>query len=201
MRDFLTFPALTAAALALATITMTACVPMTPASLPDGTLSQRPEDYPPPDGYNPSVRHVLRGAPGDLIMTAQYEVNRFFFHGQPVELGPGTYTSAGTFWLFIVERVPGSCVVREGTLFRFHGAVDPMATFLFPVPIRASGQARASGDRAARLAYNNALVGWFDREVASRDSASYVNLTGAEIIDIFGYAECPTRSGPVVPIV
>lgn len=142
------------------------------------------EHYPRPEA------RVFNGAPGapNMIPVAE-EINAHHYHQVPVRLGSGTYSSAGTMWLFVVETVPGSCLERD-TVFRFHGSVNSAASFFLPVTIRTSGQARYDGDNTMAQAYNPPLASWYWSEVASRDAVSYVSLSGSTLIDVYGYTEC-----------
>lgn len=143
-----------------------------------------------PQHYDRPEPMVMNGAPGapNMIPVAQ-RINAYHYHQVPVRLASGTYSSAGTMWLFIVETVPGSCIERD-TLFRFHGSTDTVVSFFLPIPVRTSGELRRPADNTMAQAYNPALERWYWYEVASRDSTSYIILSGATLIDIFQYEEC-----------
>lgn len=140
--------------------------------------------------YERPAPRTFHGAPGSAAyVEVMREINAYYFHGVPVRLEAGTYTSAGTMWLFVVEHVPGSCISRD-TTWRLHGVVDPALTFFSPVPVRATGEARRIGDHAIGEAYNPSLRADFEQNVASSDSGQFHTRTGATMIDVHGYREC-----------
>jgi len=134
---------------------------------------------------------VINGRGGGGIAQGREYINRMmaraYAEGRQVRLS-GRFTSAGTFALFLVENVPGSCL-EPTAIFEFHRAVAVISALtVVPVPLTGSEGAEANANIAET--YNPDLSRWFlDGIKTGRITAWFTNLTGAQL-GAFGYNVC-----------
>jgi len=134
---------------------------------------------------------IIDGRGGGSIAQGREYVNRMmaraFSEGRPVRLS-GRFTSAGTFALFLVENVPGSCA-EANTIFGFHRAVAGVSILtVMPIPLTGSAGDIANANIAET--YNPALARWFlDGIESGLITTLFTNLRGSEMAQ-FGYPVC-----------
>lgn len=140
--------------------------------------------------YEPTYDlRVVEGMGGGPMQWGYNEAERYWRDGVPIRL-EGDYVSAGTFLLWSVEQLPGSCIAPDAT-FSFHEPQTVLAAFVFCAPFGMDNPARADALESATRPYNDALTAWFMREIAG-DSAEcgFTTLTGAEVAQIGRYPLC-----------
>jgi len=134
---------------------------------------------------------IINGSGGGTVGWGRESVNqviiRAYREGRPVRLS-GRFVSAGTFFLYAVENISGSCVEADA-IFAFHRAVLVVSVFT-TVPIPITGERSLIVNANAAEAYNPALSRWFlDGIEEGRITGWFTNRTGAQL-GAFGYNTC-----------
>lgn len=108
--------------------------------------------------------------------------------GQPVRLS-GRFTSAGTFMLYAVDQLPGSCIEPDA-FFDFHEPQRPASALFGCAPFGMNHPQRDLALEHVHRWYNEPLTEWFLRVIAG-DSAEcrYTTLRGYQMAE-FGYPVC-----------
>ncbi len=138
-------------------------------------------------------RIVIDGLGGGTFRWGYDTAERHWRRGDPIRL-EGTYTSAGTFLLWSVEQLPGSCVDRAAR-FEFHEPVQTsgmLLSLISPVPIMlpfTDPEERVIVLEQMTRPYNPALTQWYYDTVVGHPPSSFFRLQGEEL-GRFGYPIC-----------
>ena len=132
-------------------------------------------------------RYIIDGMGGGTIRWGYNTVNQHIMRGEPLRLS-GRFTSAGTFMLYAVEQLPGSCIEPD-SFFDFHEPQSLAAALFFCAPFQ-EGPRRDEAIDLIVQPYNEPLTEWFMRVVVGdRPSCSYTTLRGSDMAQ-FGYPIC-----------
>lgn len=108
--------------------------------------------------------------------------------GQPVRLS-GRFTSAGTFMLYAVDQLPGSCIDPQA-FFAFHEPQRPASALIGCAPFPIDHPQRDAALEHVYRWYNEPLTQWFLTEIAAHGpSCGYTTLRGYQMA-AFGYPVC-----------
>lgn len=108
--------------------------------------------------------------------------------GQPVRLS-GRFTSAGTFMLYAVDQLPGSCIDPQA-FFAFHEPQRPASALIGCAPFSMDHPQRNLALEHVHRWYNEPLTNWFLSEIAGdRAECGYTTLRGYQMA-AFGYPIC-----------
>ena len=134
-------------------------------------------------------RVIVDGMGGGSFRWGYDQAEGYWQRGQPVELR-GRYVSAGTFLLWSVEQLPGSCI-HPDAIFAFH---EPQRLFLASLagcaPYGLDHPDRAAAIEHVTRPYNAGLTRWFMAEVVGdTPSCGFTTLIGADLAR-FGYPIC-----------
>jgi hypothetical protein len=114
---------------------------------------------------------------------------RYWRTGRPIRL-TGRYTSAGTFLLWAVERLPGSCIEPD-VFLDFHEPTMPGSALAGCQPYPLDHPDRAGAIRDITHPYNELLTAWFLERIVGDEAEClpYVTLRGRDMA-AFGYPVC-----------
>lgn len=139
-------------------------------------------------------RAIIENCGGGGLQWGYDNAERYWRAGEPIRL-EGRFTSAGTFLLWSVEQLPGSCVDARA-VFEFHEPVqpvNPLLSLLSPAPILipfTDPEERAIVLEEMTRPYNAGLTAWYYDTVVGHHPSEFFRLSGAELAR-FGYPVCP----------
>jgi hypothetical protein len=146
---------------------------------------QRANAYPDP---NTTSLRVIDSMGGGSFRWAFPIVLGVVEDGQPIRL-EGRFTSAGTFLLYAVEQIPGSCIDPDA-LFAFHEPQRPASALVGCAPFGLNHPQRDLALEHVTRWYNDGLTDWFTRTIADNGpSCGYTNVHGQQLA-AFGYPIC-----------
>lgn len=129
-------------------------------------------------------RLIVNGSGGGTIQWGYRQAEGYWHEGQPIRLS-GRFTSAGTFLLWSVENLPGSCIEADAS-FGFHRPQEAAALVTFCAPVSEASPRYAGAMEAITRPLNAATTGWFYQNAPA---CGFANLSGADLAGL-GYPMC-----------
>jgi len=133
-------------------------------------------------------RVIVDGMGGGTVQWGYGRAEAYLSRGEPIRL-EGRYTSAGTFLLWSVERLPGSCIDPDA-IFGFHEPQRLISIVTGCAPFPMGTPERAVAMEEITRPYNEPLTRWFMRNIAGNQAeCGFTNLRGSDMA-AFGYPVC-----------
>lgn len=129
-------------------------------------------------------RLIVNGSGGGTIQWGYRQAERYWHEGQPIRLS-GRFTSAGTFLLWSVENLPGSCIEADAS-FGFHRPQEAAALVTFCAPVSEDSPRYPGAMEAITRPLNAAATAWF---YANAPACGFADLSGSDLAGL-GYPVC-----------